>query len=84
VHAKDIVIDRARLGRVGVHGRGWWRFVVPGLGEVDWPGLFRNLRLVSYAGDMSVEHEDRVYLNERWEEGLQLGLNFLRPFVAAY
>lgn len=84
VHAKDIVIDRARLGRVGVHGRGWWRFVVPGLGEVDWPGLFRNLRLVGYAGDLTFEHEDRVYLNERWNEGLQVGLRFLRPFVAAY
>lgn len=84
VHAKDIVIDQARLGRVGVHGRGWWRFVVPGLGEVDWPGLFRNLRLVGYAGDMSFEHEDNVYLNERWDEGLRLGLSFLRPFVAAY
>jgi sugar phosphate isomerase/epimerase len=84
VHAKDIVIDQARLGRVGVHGQGWWRFVVPGLGEVDWPGLFRNLRLVGYAGDIAFEHEDRVYLNERWNEGLQLGLGFLRPFVAAY
>lgn len=84
VHAKDIVIDEARLGRVGVHGRGWWRFVVPGLGEIDWPALFRHLRLVGYAGDISFEHEDRVYLNERWDEGLRLGLSFLRPFVEAY
>ncbi len=84
VHAKDIVIDRARLERVGVHGRGWWRFVVPGLGEVDWPGLFRNLRLVGYAGDITFEHEDEIYLNERWEEGLRLGVRYLRPFVAAY
>lgn len=84
IHAKDIVIDRARLGCVGVHGRGWWRFVVPGLGGVDWPGLFRNLRLVGYAGDITFEHEDHVYLNERWDEGLRLGLSFLRPFVAAY
>jgi sugar phosphate isomerase/epimerase len=84
VHAKDIVIDRARLARVGVHGQGWWRFVVPGLGEVDWLGALRHLRLVGYAGDMAFEHEDRVYLNERWEEGLCLGLRFLRSLVAAY
>ncbi|MBC7317414.1 MAG: sugar phosphate isomerase/epimerase, partial [Chloroflexi bacterium] len=34
VHAKDIVFDKARLKRVGVHGEGWWRFVIPGLGVI--------------------------------------------------
>lgn len=84
VHAKDIVVDRAVLRRVGVHGEGWWRFVIPGLGVVDWPALFAALAEAGYRGDIAVEHEDRAYLNERWNEGLALGLKTLRPLVDAY
>jgi sugar phosphate isomerase/epimerase len=84
VHAKDIVVDQELLKRVGVHGRGWWRFVIPGLGVLDWPAIFAALRQAGYAGDMAVEHEDREYLKERWTDGLLLGLKALRPFVAEY
>jgi len=84
VHAKDIVIDQDALKRVGVHGRGWWRFVIPGLGHIDWPALFGTLKGVGYAGDMAVEHEDREYYDQRWNEGLALGLKTLRPLVEAY
>jgi sugar phosphate isomerase/epimerase len=84
VHAKDIVVDKAVLKRVGVHGDGWWRFVIPGLGVIDWPELFGVLAAAGYRGDIAVEHEDRTYLNERWNEGLSLGLKTLRPLVDAY
>lgn len=81
IHAKDIVVDRARLKRVGVHGADWWRFVIPGLGQIDWPALFDAIKESGYTGDMVVEHEDRTYLGSRWNEGLTLGLKTLRPFV---
>ena len=84
VHAKDILIDQDRLKRVGVHGRGWWRFVIPGLGQIDWSALFDALKQVGYGGDVALEHEDREYLDERWNEGLALGLKTLRPLVDAY
>ncbi|MBC7237141.1 MAG: sugar phosphate isomerase/epimerase [Chloroflexi bacterium] len=84
LHAKDILVHEARLKRVGVHGRGWWRFVLPGLGQLDWPAIFQTLRAVGYAGDVAVEHEDREYLKERWNEGLALALKMMRPFVAEY
>jgi len=84
IHAKDIVINQSKLKRVGVHGAGWWRFVIPGLGQIDWPALFKQLKLVGYTGDMAVEHEDNVYLGDRWNEGLAIGLRTLRPLVDAY
>ena len=84
VHAKDIIMDQAMLKRVGVHGRGWWRFVIPGLGQLDWPAIFAALKGVGYGGDMAVEHEDNAYLGERWNEGLAIGLKTLRPLVQAY
>ena len=84
IHAKDIIIDHDLLKHVGVHGRGWWRFAIPGLGVIDWPALFYTLRDVAYAGDMANEHEDPEYLGDRWNEGLALGLKTLRPLVDAY
>jgi len=84
MHAKDIVIDRDRLSRVGVHGRDWWRFVLPGLGELDWKAIFAALADVGYAGDVAVEHEDREYYGERWNEGLAVAHRTLRPLVDAF
>jgi sugar phosphate isomerase/epimerase len=84
MHAKDIVMDQALLKRVGVHGRGWWRFVIPGLGQLDWPGIFAALKEVGYQGDVAVEHEDNAYMKEKWNEGLAIGLKTLRPFVDAF
>lgn len=85
MHAKDIVIDEAKLKRGGVHGaRGWWRFVMPGLGQIDWAALFATLKQVGYAGDVAVEHEDNAYMGDKWNEGLTIAYNTLRPLVAAY
>jgi sugar phosphate isomerase/epimerase len=84
MHAKDIVIDQAKLKHVGVHGRGWWRFVIPGLGQLDWKAIFAALKQVDYRGDVAVEHEDNTYLRERWNEGLALGIKTLRPFINAF
>ena len=84
VHAKDILIDYDELKRAGVHGPDWWRFVIPGLGQLDWVELFQVLAEVGYQGDMAVEHEDRVYMGSRFNEGLRLGLKTLRPLVAEF
>jgi len=84
INAKDIVIDQTKLKRVGVHGRGWWRFVLPGLGQINWAELFTTLKAAGYNGNMSVEHEDNAYLKERWNECLAIGLKTLRPLVDAY
>lgn len=84
LHAKDIVIDQAKLKRIGVHGAGWWRFVIPGLGQISWTELFAVLKEVNYQGDMAVEHEDRTYLHDRWNEGLTIALKTLRPLVEVY
>ncbi|GAF72042.1 unnamed protein product, partial [marine sediment metagenome] len=48
------------------------------------PALFDALKQAGYAGDMAVEHEDREYLGERWNQGLALALKTLRPLVEAY
>ncbi|MCE5258931.1 MAG: sugar phosphate isomerase/epimerase [Chloroflexi bacterium] len=84
LHAKDIVVDKNKLGHVGVHGNGWWRFVLPGLGVLDWSAIFTALKDVNYKGDIAVEHEDNAYMNEKWNEGLAIALRNLRPYVTAF
>jgi len=81
VHAKDTELFRDELGRVGVYGSGWWRYRVPGLGEVDWRMFIAALGDVGYDYALSVEHEDPVFHGPRHWEGLKLGLAHLSRFV---
>ena len=64
VHAKDVLIDRARRARVGILGEGWWRYVLPGFGEIRWGEFISHLRQNGYDGVLSIEHEDEFQLSE--------------------
>ena len=78
VHAKDVTIDRARLESVGCLEKGWWRYSIPGQGEIEWGRFIGALRSAGYDGVLSIEHEDRAVGTE---EGFELGLRYLRKFV---
>jgi sugar phosphate isomerase/epimerase len=80
-HAKDTEIMTDRLSYVGIHGSGWWRFRVPGYGDINWKRIFTVLADLNYRGDIIIEHEDPIFSGERREEGLRLGLKFLRQYV---
>jgi sugar phosphate isomerase/epimerase len=81
VHAKDTEILPEVKGRVGIYGRGWWRYRLPGYGQVDWSRFFQALREVGYDGEVLIEHEDPVFEGERTNEGLLLGKRFLSQYV---
>ncbi len=80
-HAKDTEILGEVLAHVGIHGQGWWRFRIPGHGDINWKRMFTVLDDINYRGDIIIEHEDPIFRGERREEGLRLGLKFLRQFV---
>ena len=77
-HAKDTEVNRAVLARKGVLERGWWRYVIPGLGSVRWGEYVGRLRLAGYDGVLSVEHEDGAF---EAEEGFTLALKYLSRFA---
>ncbi len=77
VHAKDTLIDRALRARVGIYGGGWWRYVIPGFGHIDWGEFISHLRMNGYDGVLSIEHEDAA--QER-EEGFMRGAWHLEQF----
>lgn len=61
VHVKDTEIDRARLAVEGIDGEGWWRYTLPGWGELNWARLLAMLQAADYRGALSIEHEDAVW-----------------------
>jgi sugar phosphate isomerase/epimerase len=78
VDGKDIEILRARLARQGILGSGWWRYRLPGLGELDWSAIFSALADVGYDGIVAIENEDPLChgLN-----GVEWSANYLNRHV---
>ena len=93
--AKDIQVDPEARNRYGWPGRavtrddpwdvGWWRYRVPGLGQVDWVRVVDALYEGGFDGVLSVEHEDPVWggTEERVEIGLRIAHKTLRPLLVA-
>jgi sugar phosphate isomerase/epimerase len=93
--AKDIELFAARRNRYGFPGKavkradpwdvGWWRYRVPGLGQVNWRGIVDTLYEHGFTGVLSVEHEDPVWGGdeERVKTGLDIAYRTLRPLIVA-
>lgn len=81
VHAKDTQILQDILDRKGILGKGWWRFRIPGWGDIDWNQFISALVDVGYDGAISIEHEDPVFSGKRRKEGLILGFKHLSQFM---
>jgi sugar phosphate isomerase/epimerase len=91
--AKDVEIDQSARNRVGVYGRaldranpwdnGWYRYRVPGLGDVDWRRVVDTLYQAGFDGTLSVEHEDPVWAGDtsRVLSGLLIAHTTLRPLI---
>jgi sugar phosphate isomerase/epimerase len=91
--AKDIEVFPERRNRYGYPGKavlrddpwdvGWWRYRVPGLGQVDWARVVDALYEGGFDGVLSVEHEDPVWggTPEKVQTGLRVAHRTLRPLV---
>jgi sugar phosphate isomerase/epimerase len=93
-HAKDAETFPAKRNQYGFFGRistrgedpwdmGWWRYRIPGLGEVDFRRYVDALYEGGFDGVLSVEHEDPVWggTPEKIEDGLRIAQANLRPLV---
>lgn len=91
-HAKDTEMLEDGMNQYGVFGRqldpipwksGWWRYRMPGWGEIDWKALIGTLQERGYDFALSIEHEDPLWegTEEKVKGGLILGLRHLSQFV---
>ena len=64
---------------------GWWRYRIPGLGQIDWAGVVERLRDGGFDGFIAVEHEDPVWSGtpDRVREGLTIARRTLSPLLTA-
>lgn len=92
-HAKDTEMIEDGEYHYGIFGRqidpipwksGWWRYRMPGSGEIDWSKFILTLQENGYDKVLSIEHEDPIWegSEEKIKTGLQLGLKHLSQFVA--
>ena len=83
VHAKDTEIIQPVLAKVGIHGRGWWRYRIPGQGLIDWPKFITVLLQAGFRGGMAVEHEDGFWDAPRGDEGPEMAQERKDGFILA-
>ena len=87
-HAKDTEILSDGKYRHGILSEqlgdnpwrsGWWRFRMPGSGEIDWKAFIAALKEVGYDDVLSIEHEDPEYegSKSKVKEGLGKGMEYL-------
>lgn len=93
--AKDIETFPERRNLYGYPGKavdrpdpwdvGWWRYRVPGLGQVDWTRVVDVLYEGGSTAVLSVEHEDPLWggTEDRVKKGLEIAYRSLRPLVVA-
>jgi len=63
-HAKDCLVDAEKRAYVGVYAEDWWRYVLPGQGNINWGEYISHLRENGYLGVLSIEHEDDTFSRE--------------------
>ena len=91
-HAKDTEILAEGEYKYGLFGRqidpipwksGWWRYRMPGLGDINWQKFISVLQENGYDYVLSIEHEDPIWegSEEKIKTGLKLGYKYLSQFV---
>ena len=91
--AKDIQVNAIERNFYGYPGKsvvrnnpwdvGWWRYRVPGLGDVDWRRLIDVMYEGGFTGTLSVEHEDPLWggSEDKVKIGLQIAYKTLREHI---
>ena len=93
VHLKDTEIISEKLYESGIlgetharsfgYGEGWWRYAIPGEGEVDWNQIVRRLEELGYDGVLSIELEDHHFsaTAELQQEGILRSREYIEQFL---
>lgn len=77
-HAKDTEINRRRMHYRGIYEGGWWRYRIPGRGEINWNAYITALKENGYDYVLSIEHEDGMFGRE---DGFIDGARYLNSVI---
>lgn len=61
----------------------WFRYRLPGFGDLDWRKLISELQIIGYQGSISIEHEDPVWCGalEKIQTGLLKSRDYFRQYL---
>ncbi len=81
--AETMALRRQDCGILRPAG-GWWRYRLPGLGEVDWRRFLDRARELGVAGTLAVDHADATYRAnlDAIKSGLALSRRLLAQWLA--
>lgn len=93
-HAKDTeiipeglyqlgILAGPQFGRKPVGQPGWWRYTLPGYGQVHWGAYIGALLEVGYDGILAVEHEDDLWGWRDDPERAKAGLIVARKYLSS-
>jgi sugar phosphate isomerase/epimerase len=75
-------VDGSAAAKAVGFGEGWWRYCIPGDGDVNWSGAASRLQAAGFDGIISVELEDFRYNGSI--EGEKRGLALSRAYLARF
>jgi len=83
VHAKDAEIINDELSRTGILGKGWWRYRLPGWGNIDWRAFITSLADGGYDDSIDLELDDFMYRGSIGEakKGISAGVSYLSQLI---
>ncbi len=61
----------------------WWRYRLPGLGELDWGNIVSKLYEIGYDGTISIEHEDPIWhgTEDKVKRGIIASKEHIKQFI---
>lgn len=81
VEARDVEINRSLIVDSGLFGPLWWRYRLPGKGQVDWRQLVEALKLYDFQGSLSLCLDDEFVAVQDLEESLDFAVSTFAPYV---
>ncbi len=75
---KDTEILPGQLAAQGILGNSWWRYRLPGCGNLDWTAILSALGDAGYEGAVDIENEDPLALGLA---GAAWSANYLRGLL---
>ncbi|MDL2232273.1 sugar phosphate isomerase/epimerase [Ruminococcaceae bacterium OttesenSCG-928-L11] len=61
----------------------WYRYRLPGFGDLDWTRLISDLQITGFDGTISIEHEDPIWCGtlDKIKKGLLLSRDYLNQYL---
>ncbi|MGD1821775.1 MAG: sugar phosphate isomerase/epimerase family protein [Pleomorphochaeta sp.] len=84
IHAKDTIVNHEVLSDLGfLTDFSWWRYCIPGDGDLDWTTFFKAVHDIEFDRTISIEHEDMRYEGsiEKVEDGLIKSREYLLKII---